>query len=112
MWHVSSRSGVATLRTAIHFLLTYLMLLLASVEYFHRRPIMSFYRVTAVAEYMHDAAVLFISGCQPAFKLLARARLVCGAGSMYRPNGRAYGESVRLSARTFIGRPTAANRQM
>jgi len=24
MWHVSSRSGVATLRTAIHFLLTYL----------------------------------------------------------------------------------------
>ena len=23
MWHVSSRSGVATLRTAIHFLLTY-----------------------------------------------------------------------------------------
>ena len=25
MWHVSSRSGVATLRTAIHFLLTYLL---------------------------------------------------------------------------------------
>jgi len=24
MWHVSSRSGVATLRTAIHFLITYL----------------------------------------------------------------------------------------
>jgi len=24
MWHVSSRSGVATLRTAIHWLLTYL----------------------------------------------------------------------------------------
>ena len=24
MYHVSSRSGVATLRTAIHFLLTYL----------------------------------------------------------------------------------------
>ena len=24
MWHVSSRSGVATLRTAIHLLLTYL----------------------------------------------------------------------------------------
>ena len=23
MWHVSSRSGVATLRTAIHLLLTY-----------------------------------------------------------------------------------------
>ena len=31
MWHVSSRSGVATLRTAIHFLLTYL-LSLASVK--------------------------------------------------------------------------------
>ena len=26
MWHVSSRSGVATLRTAIHLLLTYLLL--------------------------------------------------------------------------------------
>jgi len=26
MWHVSSRSGVATLRTAIHLLLTYLKL--------------------------------------------------------------------------------------
>jgi len=25
MWHVSSRSSVATLRTAIHFLLTYLL---------------------------------------------------------------------------------------
>jgi len=25
MWHASSRSGVATLRTAIHLLLTYLM---------------------------------------------------------------------------------------
>ena len=24
MWHVSSRSGVATLRTAMHLLLTYL----------------------------------------------------------------------------------------
>jgi len=28
MWHVSSRSGVATLRTAIHFLLTFLLLTL------------------------------------------------------------------------------------
>jgi len=26
MWHVSSRSGVATLRTAIHLLLTYLQM--------------------------------------------------------------------------------------
>jgi len=25
VWHVSSRSGVATLRTAIHLLLTYLL---------------------------------------------------------------------------------------
>ena len=25
MWHVSSRNGVATLRTAIHLLLTYLL---------------------------------------------------------------------------------------
>ena len=31
MWHVSSHSGVATLRTAIHLLLTYL--LLSSVTY-------------------------------------------------------------------------------
>jgi len=28
MWHVSSRSGVATLRTAIHLLLTYLLQLI------------------------------------------------------------------------------------
>ena len=30
MWHVSSRSGVATLRTAIHLLLTYLLTYLLS----------------------------------------------------------------------------------
>ena len=30
MWHVSSHSGVATLRTAIHFLLTYLLTLKSS----------------------------------------------------------------------------------
>jgi len=30
MWHVSSRSGVAALRTAIHSLLTYLLTLLGS----------------------------------------------------------------------------------
>jgi len=30
MWHVSSRSGVATLRTAIHLLLTYLLTYLRS----------------------------------------------------------------------------------
>jgi len=30
MWHVSSRSGVATLRTAIHLLLTYLLTYLPS----------------------------------------------------------------------------------
>ena len=33
MWHVSSRSGVATLRTAIHLLLTYLLTYLPSVRY-------------------------------------------------------------------------------
>jgi len=31
MWHVSSRSGVATLRTAIHLLLTYLLTYLSPV---------------------------------------------------------------------------------
>ena len=31
MWHVSSRSGVATLRTAIHWLLTYLRVFNKSV---------------------------------------------------------------------------------
>ena len=30
IWHVSSRSGVATLRTAIHLLLTYLHMLILS----------------------------------------------------------------------------------
>jgi len=30
MWHVSSRSGVATLRTAIHLLLTYLLSYIAA----------------------------------------------------------------------------------
>ena len=30
MWHVSSGSGVATLRTAIHLLLTYLLTYLQS----------------------------------------------------------------------------------
>jgi len=33
MWHVSSRSSVATLRTAIHLLLTYLLTLLSSHSY-------------------------------------------------------------------------------
>jgi len=37
MWHVSSRSNVATLRTAIHLLLTYLLTLL-SHPYFLLRP--------------------------------------------------------------------------
>jgi len=31
MWHVSSRSGVATLRTAIHLLLTYLHIRLTAI---------------------------------------------------------------------------------
>ena len=31
MWHVSSRSGVATLRTAIHLLLTYLQMIGATI---------------------------------------------------------------------------------
>ena len=35
MWHVSSRSGVATLRTAIHLLLTYYTRLTAS---FRQQP--------------------------------------------------------------------------
>ena len=30
MWHVSSRSGVATLRTAIHLLLTYLLTIVSA----------------------------------------------------------------------------------
>ena len=33
MWHVSSRSGVATLRTAIHLLLTYLLLSVQSAQF-------------------------------------------------------------------------------
>ena len=37
LWHVSSRSGVATLRTAIHLLLTYL-LTMASRRLLSRRP--------------------------------------------------------------------------
>ena len=32
MWHVSSRSGVATLRTAIHLLLTYLLTYLHTIQ--------------------------------------------------------------------------------
>ena len=32
MWHVSSRSGVATLRTAIHLLLTYLLTYLTGTK--------------------------------------------------------------------------------
>ena len=31
MWHVSSRTGVATLRTAIHLLLTYLITYLLQI---------------------------------------------------------------------------------
>ena len=48
MWHVSSRSGEATLRTAIHLLLTYLLTVsvypfrrnanLAVAPYHHRIP--------------------------------------------------------------------------
>jgi len=35
MWHVSSRSGVATLRTAVHFLLTYYVNAIDSGEVIH-----------------------------------------------------------------------------
>ena len=34
MWHVSSRSGVATLQTAIHLLLTYTCLKISLVTYY------------------------------------------------------------------------------
>ena len=36
MWHVSSRSGVATLRTAIHLLLTYLLTYLLCPDNYSR----------------------------------------------------------------------------
>ena len=42
MWHVSSRSGVATLRTAIHLLLTYqlsLILPLVTINQTHDKPL-------------------------------------------------------------------------
>jgi len=42
MWHVSSRSGVATLRTVIHLLLTYLLTSFSSPAF--RAPSMSFTR--------------------------------------------------------------------
>jgi len=55
MWHVSSRSGVATLRTAIHLLLTYLLLItyLLTLPYPETRqePFISYY------------FVLFHAGC-------------------------------------------------
>ena len=42
-WHVSSRSGVATLRTAIHLLLTYLLIhltvIILAVVLFLYRPV-------------------------------------------------------------------------
>jgi len=37
MWHVSSRSGVATLRTAIHLLLTYLLMKCTKSDEMRRR---------------------------------------------------------------------------
>ena len=42
MWHVSSRSGVATLRTAIHLLLTYLLTVAVLFEGSLRVPWLSF----------------------------------------------------------------------
>jgi len=44
MWHVSSRSGVATLRTAIHLLLTYLLTLTS----LHSLGVSGQYQLTAV----------------------------------------------------------------
>ena len=41
MWHVSSRSGVATLRTAIHLLLTYLLTMLCNGYVTETRKLMS-----------------------------------------------------------------------
>jgi len=37
MWHVSSRSGEATLRTAIHLLLTYLLTVVVVILHSHVR---------------------------------------------------------------------------
>ena len=42
MWRVSSRSGVATLRTAIHLLLTYLLLSLVSPAHEPLLPLAAF----------------------------------------------------------------------
>ena len=38
MWHVSSRSGVATLPTAIHLLLTYLLTYFAVIDFGYSGP--------------------------------------------------------------------------
>ena len=53
MWHASFRSGVATLRTAIHLLRTYLLTRVRLVECGHNR--------TPVASY-NRAETLHISG--------------------------------------------------
>ena len=52
MWHVSSRSGVATLRTAIHLLLAYLL------------------------SYLHTTLNVYVSKKIPAIFALTRAHIV------------------------------------
>jgi len=77
MWHVSSRSGVATLRTAIHFLLTCLLTC-----------------VFASAAQQHAAAAQRLCECQHTELLFLAQQRIAQHSATTRSvcvNGRTYG---------------------
>jgi len=73
MWHVSSRSGVATLRTAIHLLLTYLLtyLLLSAV--------------------LRPCAAALLLGARHGTQQQTRRTLPLRSNAMKQTDGRTYG---------------------
>jgi len=58
MWHVSSRSGVATLRTAIHLLLTYLTVDTRFVTHAERRQMLTLLPATVVQQLRYRSSVI------------------------------------------------------
>ena len=68
MWHVSSRSGVATLRTAMHLLLTYL-LTYCGLQATPVQPLTGFFTLATIAEHLTVESYTIII-CQQSYLLL------------------------------------------
>ena len=75
MWHVSSRSGVATLRTAIHLLLNYSHDYSSTLE--QRRQTMSTYCVYVLKVASIDGLMPFLAACDCTIFIVNLLFVIC-----------------------------------